>query len=350
MPVQLLRDLQEFLPKSLNQKIGMAKIIGNALICNKKKSDMKPIHTFDSINVYNTFNNHETVNPLVSVLDFSKAHPRYQSRMNFEIFCIVLKNVRCGDLKYGRHYYDYQDGTLVFISPSQVVEVENDGELYQPLGHALAFHPDLLLGTSLANNFPKQSFFGYAASEALHLSEKERGIVLDCFSKIHLELQQPIDRFSRKLIITHIELFLSYCERFYDRQFITREHIHQSIVGKLEQLLNDYFSTDKPQGSGLPSVAYCAQTLNFSTNYFGDLIKKETGKSAQDFIQEKIIRLAKNKILEVDKTVNEVAFELGFKYPQHFSRLFKQKTGLSPSEFRSKHYTVYTHPTAGRRD
>ena len=298
---------------------------------------MKQVHHFDSISAYNTFNNHETLHPLVSVLDYSKAHPRRQSRMHFGIYCIVLKEVKCGDLKYGRHYYDYQEGTLVFISPGQVVEVENNGELYQPLGHALAFHPDLIRGTALAGSLSRHNFFGYGTSEALHLSERERQIVLDCFSKIQLELQHAIDKHSKKLITSNIELFLNYCERFFDRQFITRDHVNKGILEKFEALLNDYFSSDKPQEIGLPSVAYCAHELNLSVNYFGDLIKRETGKSAQEYIHNKTIDIAKNKIFDIHKNVNDVAYELGFKYPQHFSRFFKQRTGASPSAYRTHH-------------
>ncbi len=298
---------------------------------------MKPSHVFDSINQYNVFNNHETLHPLVSVLDYSKAHPRYQSKMTFGIYCIVLKEVKCGDLKYGRHHYDYQEDTLVFISPGQVVEVENSGEQYQPLGHALAFHPELIRGTSLAGSLANYQFFGYKTSEALHLSERERQIVLDCFSKIAFELHQPVDRYSKKLIASNIELFLNYCERFYNRQFITRENVNKSIIEKFETLLNQYFSSEKPQEIGLPTVAFCANELNLSVNYFGDLIKKETGKSAQEYIQDKIIDAAKNKIFDIHKSVNDVAYELGFKYPQHFSRFFKLKTGISPSEYRTQH-------------
>lgn len=268
------------------------------------------------------------------MLDYSRAHPRRQSRMNFGIYCIVLKEVMCGDLKYGRHHYDYQQGTLVFISPGQVIEVDNDGALYQPMGYALAFHPDLIRGTVLANNLVKYNFFGYHTSEALHLSERERQTILDCFSNIQLELQQSIDKHSKKLIVSNIELLLNYCERFYDRQFITRDHANKSIIEKFEALLHDYYSSDRPQEIGLPSVAYCAQELRLSANYFGDLIKRETGKSAQEYIQNKVIELAKNKIFDVHKTINDVAYELGFKYPQHFSRLFKQRTGISPREYR----------------
>jgi AraC-like DNA-binding protein len=306
-------------------------------LCEEIMIKMKPSHVFDSISQYNAFNNHETLHPLVSVLDYSKAHPRYQSKMTFGIYCIVLKEVKCGDLKYGRHNYDYQEGTLVFISPGQVVEVENDGEQYQPMGHALAFHPELIRGTSLAGGLSNYHFFGYNTSEALHLSERERQIVLDCFSKITFELQQSVDRYSKKLIVSNIELFLNYCERFYNRQFITRENVNKSIIEKFETLLNQYFSSEKPQEIGLPTVAFCAHELNLSVNYFGDLIKKETGKSAQEYIHDKIIEAAKNKIFDIHKSVNDVAYELGFKYPQHFSRFFKLKTGVAPSDYRTRH-------------
>jgi AraC-like DNA-binding protein len=242
--------------------------------------------------------------------------------------------VKCGDLKYGRNYYDYQEGTLVFIAPGQVMEIENDGQVYQPKGYALVFHPDLVHGTSLGRSIHEYNFFSYNANEALHLSERERQVVLDCFSKIDFELQQNIDKHSKKLIASNIELFLNYCERFYDRQFITRDNVNKGILEKFEELLNSYFSSGKPQKIGLPSVAYFAEELHLSANYFGDLIKKETGKSAKEYIQDKIIDIAKNKTFDSNKSVNEIAYELGFKYPQHFTRLFKNVTGFSPNEYR----------------
>jgi len=203
------------------------------------------------------------------------------------------------------------------------------------MGHGLVFHPDLIRGTSLSKGINEYSFFSYNTNEALHLSAKERQLVLDCFSKINMELQHSVDKHSKKLIASNIELFLNYCERFYDRQFITRENVNKGVLEKFEDLLNGYFSSDKPIEIGLPSVAYCADELNLSANYFGDLIKKETGKSAQEYIQNKIIDVAKNKIFDSNKTINEIAFELGFKYPQHFSRLFKQRTGITPNEYRN---------------
>lgn len=296
---------------------------------------MGQVINFETISEYNAFNNHETLHPMVSIIDFSKAKERTGSKMNFGLYCVFLKQVHCGDLKYGRNYYDYQEGTLVFIAPGQVIDVENKVDFYQPMGHGLVFHPDLIRGTSLAKSIKDYNFFSYNTSEALHLSERERQLVLDCFSKIEVELKQSIDKHSKKLIASNIELFLNYCERFYDRQFITRDTANKGIVEKFEELLNDYFSSDKPQSIGLPSVAYYANELNLSANYFGDLIKKETGKSAQEYIQNKIIDVAKNKIFNSTKTINEVAYEMGFKYPQHFTRFFKQHVGNTPNEYRS---------------
>jgi AraC-like DNA-binding protein len=246
-----------------------------------------------------------------------------------------LKDVKCGDLRYGRNYYDYQEGTLVFVAPGQVMEIENDGQVYQPKGHALVFHPDLVHGTSLGRIIHEYNFFSYNANEALHLSERERQVVLNCFSKIDFELQQNIDKHSKKLITSNIELFLNYCDRFYDRQFITRDNVNKGILEKFEELLNGYYSSDKPQTIGIPTVSFCADELHLSANYFGDLIKKETGKTAKEYIHNKIIDIAKNKAFNSNKSVNEIAYELGFKYPQHFTRMFKKSVGLSPNEYRS---------------
>lgn len=290
---------------------------------------------FNTVTEYNAFNKNETKHPLVSVVDLSKADPRQGSSMYFGFYTIFLKDVKCGDLVYGRNTYDYQEGTLVFLAPGQIAGVNSNGEVYQPKGYALVFHPDLILGTALGRHIHDYTFFGYQSNEALHLSERERKIILDCFSKIEYELEHAIDKHSKRLIVSNIELFLDYCVRFYDRQFVTRDHIHSGILEKFENLLNDYFQTDKPQTIGIPSVAYCADELNLSANYFGDLVKKESGKTAQEYIQGKLIDLAKEKIFDPGKTVSQVAYELGFKYPQHFARLFKQRVGQSPLEFRS---------------
>jgi len=295
---------------------------------------MDTIRRFETINDYNTFNNNETLHPLVSVVDLSKANPRQGSKMYFGFYTIFLKEVKCGDLVYGKQTYDYQEGTLVFLAPGQVAGMNSNGQTYQPKGYALIFHPDLIHGTSLGKHIQHYAFFGYQFHEALHISERERKIVMDCFAKIQYELEHAIDNHSRKLIVSNIELFLNYCTRFYERQFITREKVHRSMLEKFEFLLNDYFHSDKPQTVGLPSVAYCAGELNLSPGYFGDLIKKETGKTAQEYIQSKVIDVAKEKIFDQSKSVSQVAYELGFKYPQHFTRLFKQWVGQSPNEYR----------------
>ena len=296
---------------------------------------MENLLRFNTVSEYNTFNNNPTKHPLVSVVDFSKATPRSGSRMYFGFYTIFLKDVKCGDLVYGRDTYDYQEGTLVFFAPGQVAGVNTDGETFQPKGWGLIFHPDFIHGTALGRHIQDYTIFGYQSNEALHLSDHERGIVLDCFSKIDYELDHAIDKHSKMLIATNIELFLNYCMRFYDRQFITRDHVHKSILEKFENLLNSYFGSDEPQSLGLPSVAWCADQMNLSPNYFGDLVKKETGRSAQDYIQAKLMDVAKEKIFDRNKSVSEVAYELGFKYPQHFSRLFKQRVGQTPLEYRS---------------
>lgn len=241
---------------------------------------MDYIRRFETINDYNVFNNNETRHPLVSVVDLSKAAPRQGSRMYFGFYAVLLKDVKCGDLVYGKHTYDYQEGTLVFLAPGQIAGIISNGEIYQPKGFALIFHQDLLLGTALGRQMKEYSFFSYQSNEALHLSDRERKIVLDCFSKIQYELERDIDKHSKKLIVSNIELFLNYCSRFYERQFITRENVHKGIMEKFEKLLNDYIESEKPQLVGLPSVAYCASELNLSAGYFGDLVIKDTGKSA----------------------------------------------------------------------
>ncbi|HEU5051741.1 MAG TPA: helix-turn-helix transcriptional regulator [Hanamia sp.] len=296
---------------------------------------MDKIIRFETISDYNAFNNNETLHPLVNVVDLSKANPRQGSRMYFGFYTVFLKDVKCGDLIYGRHTYDYQEGTLVFLAPGQVAGVNSNGETYQPKGYALVFHPDLIHGTSLGKHMQEYNFFSYQSNEALHLSERERKIILDCFSKIEYELEHAIDAHSKRLIVSNIELFLNYCTRFYDRQFITRDNVHKGILEKFETFLNDYFETGKSETNGVPSVADCAKELNLSPGYFGDLVKKETGKTAQEYIQSKVIDVAKEKIFDVNKSVSQIAYELGFKYPQHFTRLFKQHVGQSPITYRS---------------
>ncbi|MCV9929541.1 helix-turn-helix domain-containing protein [Flavobacterium sp. LS1R49] len=296
---------------------------------------MEQIIKIEKIAEYNDLKGVETLHPLISVFDNSrtKALPNH-SRMHFDFYAVFLKAGKCGELKYGRNNYDYDDGTMVFVAPGQVIEIKNE-EDYQPTGLALLFHQDLIKGTSLAKLMSQYSFFSYEFHEALHLSLKEQQIIKDLFSKLEYELSQSIDKHSKSIIVNNIELLLNYCVRFYDRQFITRENINTDILSKFENLLNDYFQSETPQDIGLPSVGYFADRLHLSPNYFGDLIKKETGKTAQEHIQLKLINLAKERIFDTEKSVSQIAFELGFKYPQHFNRMFKKNTGYTPIEYRS---------------
>ena len=295
---------------------------------------MEDIINFRNIHEYNVFNNNETLHPLVSVVDLEKADPRRLRRLQYDFYTIFLKKIHCGDLRYGLNHYDYEEGTLIFLAPGQVIG-ENKDDYYQPQGTALVFHPDLLLGTSLGKQMADYTFFSYAVNEALHLSEQERKIITDCFDKISYELQRGIDKHTKQLTLSNIELCLNYCERFDDRQFITRENANKGILERFEEQLKNDFASEKPYSIGLPAVASFADELNLSANYFGDLIKKETGKSAQEYIQNKIIDIAKDKIFDGDKSISEIAYELGFKYPQHFSRLFKQRVGCTTNEYRN---------------
>ena len=301
---------------------------------------MKRIVNIGSIHDYNSaLREIETLHPLVSVIDFHGFDARRSKSIdaiNFGVYAAFLKDGSNSKIRYGRNTYDYQEGTLVFVAPGQVVQIEQDENNDRILGHALLFHPDLLLGTTLGQKIKHYTFFSYEVHEALHISERERGVVLDCFSKIQDEIQNPVDKHSKNVITSNIELFLNYCLRFYDRQFITRDHANRGVLERFESLLNEYFQTDKPQTYGQPSVSYCAGELKLSPNYFGDLVKKETGKSAQEYVQAKMIEIAKERLFDPAKSVSEVAYELGFKYPQHFSRLFKQRIGYSPNEFRNK--------------
>lgn len=296
---------------------------------------MEKIIKLDSVSEYNSLRGFSTNYPLVSILDLSKAQPMPAHHFQFNLYAVFLKEQKCGELKYGRSHYDYQEGTLVFVAPGQLIAVQPGTVTLPAKGWALLFHPDFVHGTSLGKRMHEYSFFSYDVNEALHVSEKERQMVLDCFSKIQYELEQSIDKHSKKLIASNIELFLDYCIRFYDRQFITRDMPNKGVIDRFDRLLSDYLASDKPLRDGLPTVGYCAKELNLSANYFGDLVRRETGQTAQEMIQAKVISLAKERIFQADLSISELAYGLGFKYPQHFTRLFKQKTGMSPVEYRS---------------
>ncbi len=295
---------------------------------------MEDIIKLANISEYNTMRGVETLHPLVSVYDLSEMKLIPPVRANFGFYCVFLKEAICGDMKYGCNYYDYQEGTLVFIGPGQVVGIGNAPGSSRPKGWALLFHPDLIRGTSLGHNIKEYTFFSYETNEALHLSERERQLILDCLGKIDHELHQSIDKHSKRLIANNIELLLNYCMRFYDRQFITRSQVNKDILVRFENLLDNYLKSEITKTSGLPTVKYCADQLHLSPNYFGDLIKKETGKSAQEQIQLKLIEIAKERVFDTSKSISEIAYELGFKHPQHFSRMFKKSTGYTPNEYK----------------
>lgn len=296
---------------------------------------MEEVIKLDSIDRYNKLYGVETLHPLVTVIDASEIKQDLPSHtlLNYGLYALYLKETKCGDLRYGKQLYDYQEGTVTSFAPGQVVEIrKTEGITPQWLG--LVFHPDLIRGTSLGQEIKQYSFFSYASNEALHLSEDEKDIYRDCLEKIKMELTHPVDKHSKRLIARNIELLLDYCMRFYERQFTTRSKVNKDILTKFENLLDAYFQSDKPQTQGLPTVKYFADHVNLSSNYFGDLVKKETGRTAQEYIQNKLIAIAKDEILGSGKSVSEIAYQLGFQYPQHFTRIFKKSVGQTPSEYR----------------
>ncbi|KKO89679.1 transcriptional regulator [Sphingobacterium sp. Ag1] len=296
---------------------------------------MEQVERYDTVNQYNDSMGVDTLHPLVSVVNFNEIPTVQNFRRYMGIYAVFLKNIKCGDMRYGCQPYDYEDGTLVFVSPGQIYGIDSKGVAIKPSGYGLVFHPDFIKGTNLGKHIKDYTFLSYEVNEALHLSKKERKTIVHCFEKIAEEIDQNIDKHSKTLIVSNIELLLNYCQRFYDRQFITRSNVNSDILVRFEKLLNDYFKSDKTLLLGLPSVSYCADQLHLSPNYFGDLIKKETGSTALDYIQAKLIDEAKERIFDHSKSINEIASELGFKYQQHFTRLFKQKTGVTPNEYRN---------------
>jgi AraC-like DNA-binding protein len=279
----------------------------------------------------------ETLHPLVSVVDLTKATKIVNhTQMNYGVYALFLKQTKSCDLKYGRRSYDYQEGTIVCFAPGQAVRVDMIEDEITPEVYGIVFHPDLIRGTSLGKSIKNYTFFSYAVNEALHLSDQEKGIVMDCLKKISIELEHAIDKHSKALIAMNIELLLNYCMRFYERQFITRSDANKDALTKFEQLLNEYFLSKLPMQEGLPSVKYFADKICLSSNYFGDMVKKETGKTPQEHIQDKVIEMAKEHITETDETVSQIAYTLGFQYPQHLCRLFKKRVGCTPNEYRTQ--------------
>lgn len=276
--------------------------------------------------------------PLITLIDFSKMNIPYSNesvRVVTSFYTINLKRQCFGEMKYGRENYDFQEGTLMFMAPEQIVSIEVGAEPIPTEGWGLFIHPDLFRKSNLGNKINDYTFFSYEANEALHLSDDEKETITDIVTKIEEEFSQNIDVYSHDVIISNIELLMNYCNRFYGRQFITRGSQNKDVVTKFERLLIDYFKSDILQNKGIPSVKYISEQLNFSSNYLSDLLKKETGKNIQEHIHYQLIEQAKNKLLSSTETVSEIAYQLGFEYPQYFSKIFKKKTGMSPAQYRN---------------
>ena len=298
---------------------------------------MDKVIKLENVNQYNELYGLETLHPLVSVIDLTKATKTVNHiQMNYGLYALFLKESKSCDIKYGRQYYDYQEGTIVCFAPGQTAGVSTIEDEINPAVYGIIFHPDLIRGTSLGKDIKKYTFFSYAVNEALHLSDQEKEIVMDCLKKISIELEHGIDKHSKALIAMNIELLLNYCMRFYERQFATRSHSNRDVLTRFEGLLDDYFEGELAERDGLPTVKYFADKLCLSSNYFGDMFKKETGKTPQEYIQEKVIELAKERMSDRRETVSRVAYSLGFQYPQHFCRLFKKRVGCTPNEYRTQ--------------
>ncbi|WP_421918395.1 helix-turn-helix domain-containing protein [Marinifilum sp.] len=280
----------------------------------------------------------EPKHPLIGLIDFSKVKPQGHGgniKISTGFYTVLQKNLCPGALRYGRNYYDFQEGTLFFLAPNQVISIEDPDETKDIYGWGLFFHPELIRKTSLSSKMKDYNFFSYNLHEALHLSDKEQNKLKGIVEDIELELSQNIDKHSKTLIISTLELLLNYCNRYYDRQFITRTNQNNDLIVEFEGLINNYFNTDVLKQKGFPSVKDFANQLGLSPNYLSDILKKETGRNGTDFIQYHIIEKAKNKLLGSSVSISEIAYDLGFEYPQYFSKMFKKKTGMTPGEYRS---------------
>lgn len=290
----------------------------------------------ESVQDYNEHLGVETLHPLVNVVDMSELPEIRHSLKRFGFYCIFLKQLDCGAVLYGRSKYDYREGALICVAPGQVAGADDGSVTTNAKGWILMFHPDLLRGTSLAGKMRDYSFFAYSSNEALHTSERERQTIIGCMREIREELQHPIDHHSKRIIASNIELLLNHCIRFYDRQFVTREVANHDVLSRFENLLSGYFDASDAK-QGLPTVAWFADKLYLSANYFGDLVKREMGISAQEYIQQQIIERAKFLLVDKQMTVSQTAYALGYKYPNHLSRVFKRVTGVSPNEYKQQY-------------
>ncbi len=300
---------------------------------------MKEIVSISTVSeAYKFLNLGKPKHPLISVLRLGNLLGNMDIdnlKYSIGLYQISLKdNCSFTIANYGRNSYDYQEGTMIFTAPNQVLEYSKSENYKEDNGWTLLFHPDLIRKSELSEKIAKYSFFNYASNEALHLSEEERKTVTQIAEKIEIEYGNNIDTHSQTLIISNLELLLNYCLRFYDRQFYTRTNLNKDIASEFEHLLRDYYAKNKQLELGIPTVQFCGESLNISPKYLSDLLRKETGQSTQDHIHKYIIEEAKNKLLNSVESVSEIAYSLGFEYPQYFSKIFKKKTSLSPNAFR----------------
>jgi AraC family transcriptional activator of pobA len=275
------------------------------------------------------------LHPLVSLVDYGNIKTeadKLPKAMILNFYKISFKKNLQGRIKYGQHYYDFDEGGISFIAPGQLIAAAEDEKDYS--GYTLLFHPDFLRNYSLAKLIKNYGFFSYSANEALYLSEKEKKTITEVFDHILQELDGTIDDFSQDVMISHIEVLLNYSNRFYNRQFITRKAANYDILTKLESLLDDYFKNESTVTRGLPTVKYLADELHLSPRYLSDLLRSLTGQNTQQHIHDKVIEKAKEYLTSENLTVSEVAYQLGFEHPQSFNRIFKKKTRLTPIEFK----------------
>lgn len=285
-----------------------------------------------SVHDYNAFVGHTDQHPLVSVIDYTAVSPILHRRCQFSMYGLFLRDDSLEELTYGCSKYDYHEGSLICVGPGQIGGVEYNGEKFQIKGWALLFHPDLLRDTSLAGQIKDYTFFSYQVNEALHMSADERAIFISFLKMIRAELEKPRDRYQDAIVVTYIDLILKHCMRFYDRQFATRKAENSDVLARFEATLRTYYDTGKQLSGGVPSVQYCAEKLCMSTNYFSDLVKRTTGLTASEHIRRHVVGLIKNRLV-AGETVSQIAYDLGFEYPQHLSRMFKKTVGCTPKEY-----------------
>ena len=297
-------------------------------------SMMSSIIKADTIQQYNQFFGQQTRHPQVDIIHFDHSENQPTHKMTFGFYALFLVKTVGITMDYGKTKYDFDESTVICLAPGQTIGVYRMPGGPVPEAVGLLFHPDLLLGTSLASKMKQFTFFSYSSNEALHLSADESLIVQDYMDKVQRELEHPMDKFSKQLLVSNIEVLLYYCMRFFERQFASREKLNSDVLVRFEQLLNEYWDSGVARQHGLPTVKYFADKICLSSNYFGDLIKSITGKSPQEYIQAKIVEVAKEAILNPFLTAKEVAGMLGFQYPQHFLRFFKKQVGCTPKEYK----------------